>query len=487
MLYQAILNIYMIALVVIGIFSLEAVYLAYKYWQGRKREKSQQSDDYLPQVTVQLPIYNEQYVAQRLIQKVCQLDYPKEKLQIQVLDDSEDITAEICANEVSRFKEMGYHISLYRRKNREGFKAGALRDGLKSASGELVAIFDADFLPPIDFLKKTVPLFVDSNVGMVQTRWDHLNEDYSLLTKAQAFGLAGHFIVEQTGRNSAGYFMNFNGTAGVWRKTCIEDSGNWQDDTLTEDLDLSYRAQLKGWKFIFLGDVVTPAELPAEINALKSQQYRWTKGAVETAKKILPSLWKSNLPIKLKIHSTFHLTNNLVYPFILLLAFLNLPLILIKNNIPESANYFIIFSFFLLSFGGSFLFYALSQKSLYKDWIKRMLLFPIFMSGSMGFSINNTQAVIQGLLSIRTPFVRTPKYKLTGNNGTFLGKSYGISINKMVVFELLMSIYSCISLVIAIYYFEIGIIPFMFMFFAGFSLIGYLSIKHHLNLLYRRA
>jgi cellulose synthase/poly-beta-1,6-N-acetylglucosamine synthase-like glycosyltransferase len=487
MLYQVILNIYMVALIIVGIFSLEAIFLAYKYWKGKKNYNSNNAENYLPSVTVQLPIYNELYVVERLIQSVCALEYPKEKLEIQVLDDSDDGTVDICANQVTHFKEQGFDITLLRRIQRTGFKAGALREGLKSAKGELIAIFDADFLPSSDFLIKTIPVFRDAKVGMVQTRWDHLNENFSLLTKAQSFGLAGHFVVEQTGRNSAGYFMNFNGTAGLWRKSCIEDSGNWHDDTLTEDLDLSYRAQMKGWHFVFLTDVVTPAELPAEINALKSQQYRWTKGAVETARKILPSLWKSKLSLKLKIHSTLHLTNNFVYPFILILACLNLPLILIKIHVPESDIYFIIFSFFLLSFSCSFLFYALSQKSLYKDWKKRMLIFPVFMSGSMGFSINNTRAVIQGLFKMRTPFIRTPKYKLIGNKGSILGKTYSISSDKMVLIELFMSIYSCIGLVIAIYYFELGIIPFMFMFFAGFSVIGYLSIKHHRNLKYRRA
>jgi cellulose synthase/poly-beta-1,6-N-acetylglucosamine synthase-like glycosyltransferase len=486
MIYQFILNIYLFALIIVGLFSLEAIFLTYKYWRGRKKNCLTLNTDFFPKVTVQLPIYNELYVAERLIQAVCSLDYPPEKLQIQVLDDSDDATTDICTKEVLKFKKRGYNISLKRRKERLGFKAGALKEGLKSAEGELVAIFDADFLPPSDFLKRTVSLFVDSTVGMVQTRWDHLNENFSMLTRTQAFGLAGHFVVEQNGRNSAGYFINFNGTAGIWRKSCIEDSGNWQDDTLTEDLDLSYRAQMKGWKFIFLNSVVTPAELPAEINALKSQQYRWTKGAVETARKILPKLWKSNLPLKIKLHSTLHLTNNFVYPFILVLALLNLPIILIKKHVPESEIFFIIFAFFLLSFGASFLFYALSQKSLYKDWKKRMLLFPVFMSGSMGFSINNTRAVIQGLFKLRTPFIRTPKYELIGTRGSFSRKKYGISIDKMVVVEILMSLYSCLGVVIAVYYFEIGIIPFMLMFFAGFSLIGYLSIKHHLNLKYGR-
>jgi cellulose synthase/poly-beta-1,6-N-acetylglucosamine synthase-like glycosyltransferase len=482
MIYQFILNIYLFALFVVGIFSLEAMYLTYKFWRGRKNNLFKKDADYLPKVTVQLPIYNELYVAERLIQNVCALDYPREKLHIQVLDDSDDATEDICTTQVMKFKELGYNISLIKRKVRSGFKAGALREGLISAEGEYIAIFDADFLPPPDFLKKTVSLFIDPTIGMVQTRWDHLNENYSMLTQVQAFGLAGHFIVEQNGRNSAGYFMNFNGTAGIWRKSCIEDAGNWQDDTLTEDLDLSYRAQMKGWRFIFLNDVVTPAELPAEINALKSQQYRWTKGAVETARKILPKLWRSDLPFKIKLHSTLHLTNNFVYPFILILALLNLPLILIKKHIPESEIFFIIFTFFLLSFCASFLFYAISQKSLYKDWKKRMLLFPVFMSGSMGFSINNTKAVIQGLFKYETPFIRTPKYELIGSNGSFFGKKYGISSNKMVIVEILMSLYSCLGVVIAVYYFEIGIIPFMLMFFAGFSLIGYLSIKHHLTL-----
>jgi len=487
MIYQIILNIYLVALIVVGIFSLEAIFLGYKFWQGKKRTTSGRNTDYCPKITVQLPIYNELYVVERLIQSVCSLDYPKEKLQIQVLDDSDDVTRDICENLVIQSKESGFNVSLIRRGNRDGFKAGALKEGLKSAEGELIAIFDADFLPPSDFLSKTVSLFVDSTIGMVQTRWDHLNENYSMLTRAQAFGLAGHFVVEQNGRNSAGFFMNFNGTAGIWRKTCIEDAGNWQDDTLTEDLDLSYRAQMRGWKFLFLNDVVTPAELPAEINALKSQQYRWTKGAVETARKILPKLWRSDLPLKIKLHSTLHLTNNFVYPFILILALLNLPLILIKKNVPESDIFFIIFAFFLLSFGASFLFYALSQKTLYKDWKKRMLLFPLFMSGSMGFSINNTRAVLQGLFKVRTPFIRTPKYELIGTRGTFSGKKYSISTDKMVIVEILMSLYSCLGVVIAVYYFELGIVPFMLMFFAGFSLIGYLSIKHNLNLKQRRA
>jgi cellulose synthase/poly-beta-1,6-N-acetylglucosamine synthase-like glycosyltransferase len=480
MLNSIILNIYLFALLVVGIFSLEAAYLIYNYLKRKKVIlKNVESGD-LPLVTVQLPIYNEIFVAERLIDSVCALDYPKQKLEIQILDDSTDETKEICERLVSKYKLEDFNIDVIYRENREGFKAGALRYGLAKAKGEFIAIFDADFLPEKNFLLNTINYFEDKNIGMVQTRWEHLNEEYSFLTKAQAFGLAGHFIVEQNGRNNSGLFINFNGTAGIWRKICIEDAGNWQADTLTEDLDLSYRAQLKGWKFVFLNDVVTPSELPAEVNALKSQQYRWTKGSVETAIKILPKVWKSKIPLRLKIHSTFHLTNNLVYPFIFILALLNLPLIMIKNTLPESKIYFFIFSFFLISFLISFVFYAISQKMIYKDWIKRLLIFPIFMSGSMGFSINNTKAVIAALMNRKSPFIRTPKYDLTGKQGKINLKMYKPRFDNMVLLEIIMAIYSLVGVGVALYYLEIGIIPFMLMFFFGYSLIAYLSIKHYL-------
>ena len=481
MLSLILINLYFFALLIIGLFSLEAAYLVYRYLKNQKQKNLPFDEKFLPAVTVQLPIYNELFVAKRLIQSVSQLDYPADKLQIQVLDDSTDETLDICLEQVRILKEQGLNIQYIHRKDRTGFKAGALKHGLESANGELVAIFDADFMPDPDFLKKTVPYFIDEKIGMVQTRWEHLNEDFSLLTKAQAFGLAGHFVIEQTGRNTSGYFINFNGTAGVWRKICIEDAGNWQADTLTEDLDLSYRAQLKGWKFLFLNDVSTPSELPAEVNALKSQQFRWTKGAVETAIKILPRVWKSELPFHLKVHSTFHLTNNFVYPFILLLALLNTPLIIIKREVPDLQIYFIIFTIFVLSFWASFFFYTFAQRGIYHDWKKRLLLFPLFMSGSMGFSINNSRAVIEALLRRKSPFVRTPKFKLIGKQGQISNKVYQVALDKTVLVELFMAVYSCIGLIVAIYYWELGILPFMFMFFAGYSLVGYLSIKHYLG------
>ncbi len=474
-------NIYFIALLIVGLFSLESIYLSFKFLRYGRRTKLNHNPGFEPRVTVQLPIFNELYVARRLIKAVCALEYPVDKLEIQILDDSTDETQGICRSEVQHYKNLGYNICYIHREERTGFKAGALKAGLARASGELLAIFDADFIPEPDFLRRTVIYFANDDIGMVQTRWDHLNEDYSLLTRAQAFGLTGHFVIEQNGRNAAGYFINFNGTAGIWRKKCIRDAGNWQADTLTEDLDLSYRAQLKGWKFLFLNDVVTPSELPAEINALKSQQYRWTKGAVETARKILPRLWRSKLPVHLKIHSTFHLTNNFVYPFILILAMLNLPVVLIKANVPESGLYFAIFSFFLISFTGSFIFYSISLKHIYPDWKNKLLLFPLFMSGSMGFSINNTRAVMEGLFKYKTPFIRTPKFKLTGKKGSFNGKMYHVAPDKMVIIELIMALYSSVGIVVAFYHLELGIIPFMFLFFFGFGFIGFLSIKHYLQ------
>jgi len=487
MFHYIILNIYLVCLAVIGIFSIEALYLTFKFWRGSKKKELQINSKSLPSVTIQLPIFNEQYVAKRLIESVCSVNYPLDKLQVQVLDDSNDQTTQICEEQVNLYKKKDINIVHIHRDERIGFKAGALRMGLEKAEGELIAIFDADFIPGKNFLLDTVDQFHDPMVGMVQTRWDHLNEDFSLLTRAQAFGLSGHFIIEQNGRNNAGCFMNFNGTAGIWRKKCIEDSGNWQDDTLTEDLDLSYRAQIRGWKFLYMNDIPTLSELPAEINTLKGQQYRWTKGAIETARKILPLLWRSKHSVYKKIHGSFHLLGNIVYPFIFLLAILNLPVILIKNDIPQTGIYFIIFTFFMLSFASSFVFYVLSQRALNKDWITRMLMFPIFMSGSMGLSINNSRAVIHGLLKKRTPFIRTPKFRLIGKSGTFKGKGYGISFDKMIYVEVLMAIYSFFGVLMAIYHFELGILPFMIMFLIGFSITGFLSITHYIKINYGRA
>lgn len=432
-----------------------------------------------PFVTIQLPVYNEVYVVRRLIDAVCQFDYPKDRLEIQVLDDSTDETTEVIAECVERYQQLAIDIHHVRRGNRVGFKAGALKEGLKTATGEFVAIFDADFIPRADFLRKTLPyFFLDEKIGMVQTRWEHLNREYSLLTRAQAMALDGHFVIEQNVRNKAGFFINFNGTGGIWRKECIEHAGNWQADTLTEDLDLSYRAQLLGWKFKFLNHCTSPAELPSEVNALKSQQFRWTKGAVETARKILPKVWKSNLPFEKKLHATFHLSNNIVFPFILLAGILNVPLIYIKHQ-GGYETYFTIMSVFVFAFIGSFLFYLYSQKDVYRDWQKRMLLFPLFMAGSMGFAVNNTRAVMEGIFKKKSEFVRTPKYHIVDKKDFWMNKKYvPVKMSYTVIIELALALYCSFGVGASIYYLEIAAVPFQLLFATGFGMIGYLSLKH---------
>lgn len=436
----------------------------------------------VPMVTVQLPLYNEMFVVERLIKSVCEIDYPKDKIEIQVLDDSTDNTVELTKGIVENYKNQGFNIKYIHRDNRVGYKAGALKYGLEIAEGEFVAIFDADFVPNPDFLKKTIPHFNNPEIGMVQTRWEHLNEEYSYLTKAQALALDGHFVLEQQVRNKAGFFINFNGTAGIWRKATIFDAGNWQADTLTEDLDLSYRAQLRGWKFRYLNDVTSPAELPADINALKTQQFRWTKGAVETAKKILPMVFASNLPIKMKLESFVHLTSNIVFPFIIIVALLNVPIVLIKNTVGGFDEFYSFMSIFVLASVSTFLFYTYAQKAIHLDWRKRLLLFPVFLAGSMGFAVNNTKAVIEALIGKKTGFARTPKDGMIGTNKVTRSKtSYSLrKISAVVVVELLLTLYFVVGIIISAIYLEIAAMPFQLLFLMGFGTVGYLSLKHAL-------
>jgi cellulose synthase/poly-beta-1,6-N-acetylglucosamine synthase-like glycosyltransferase len=432
-------------------------------------------------VTIQLPLFNELYVVERLIGKVCDIDYPKDKLEIQVLDDSTDETVNVAKRVVEEKKKQGLDISYIHRKNRQGYKAGALKEGLKIAKGKYIAIFDADFMPRKNFIKETLPFFNDEKVGMVQTRWEHLNGNHSILTKAQALALDGHFVIEQSVRNKAGFFINFNGTGGVWRKDCIEDAGNWQEDTLTEDLDLSYRAQLNGWKFVFLKDFTSPAELPSELSALKTQQFRWTKGAIETAKKILPVLWKSKVSMRVKLQSTFHLTNNLVFPFILLAAILNVPLVFIKNSGAHDL-YFAFMSVFVLAFISTFLLYLYSQKDVRADWRKKIVLFPLFMAGSMGLSINNSRAVFEGLLNRKSEFVRTPKFIVVDEKDSWIGKKYlNSKLGFSEIIEIVMAVYCFIGVASSIYFLEIAALPFQLLFFTGFSFVAITSIKNALT------
>jgi cellulose synthase/poly-beta-1,6-N-acetylglucosamine synthase-like glycosyltransferase len=474
-----VLYLYFFSLLILFTFGAHGFVMVYHYLKTRGKDAALPPMDSMPVVTVQLPVYNEYYVVDRLIEAVCAIEYPKDKLEIQVLDDSTDETVQVVAKTVQHFQELGYDIKHVHRANRQGYKAGALKNGLETARGDFVAIFDADFVPNTTFLLSTLPYFLqDEKLALVQTRWEHLNSDYSLLTRTQAMALDAHFVMEQGVRNKIGFFINFNGTGGIWRKSAIIDAGNWHSDTLTEDLDLSYRAQLRGWRFKYLNDVTSPAELPAEVNALKSQQFRWTKGAIETARKILPDVWRSKIPLRVKIHSTFHLTNNLAFPFILLAGILNVPLIFIKQQRGHDL-YFAMMSVFVLAFIGSFLFYMFSQKAVYADWRRRLLLFPLFMAGSMGFAVNNSRAVFEGLIRKRSEFVRTPKYKIEGIKGSWLEKKYvPLKLNWVVFVEIALALYCLFGVVSSLYYLEIAAVPFQLLYFLGFSFVSALSIKH---------
>jgi len=477
---EIILFTYIGSLMILFTFGSHGFIMIYYYLKHRhQRDDFSAKLESFPVVTLQLPIYNEMYVIERLIKTVCEIDYPIDKLEIQVLDDSTDETVEIVANIVKEYQLRGFDIQHIHRTDRSGYKAGALKEGLKVAKGEFVGIFDADFIPRKNFLKIVLPFFKDPKIGMVQTRWEHLNRAYSLVTQIQALALDGHFVLEQQVRNKAGYFINFNGTSGVWRKECIFDAGNWEADTLTEDLDLSYRAQLKGWKFRYLTDFTTPSEVPSEINSLKSQQFRWTKGAIETARKMLFRVWAAKLPLKTKIMCTFHLTNNIVFPFILVACLLNMPIVLIKNT-GLYDTYFIFMSVFVLAFIASFLFYLYSQKDVYEDWRSRILLFPVFMAGSMGFAINNTKAVFEALINKKSEFVRTPKYGIEGDKDKWQDKKYVHKkvVKFSVVLELIIALYSLACVVVSAVTLQISAIPFQLMYTFGFGLVAYLSIKH---------
>lgn len=474
---ELILTLYTISLSVLLLYSSHGfIMLYYQHKYKNKLPEAFKKIDTSKIVTIQLPLFNEMYVAERIINAVCNLKYPIDRLEIQVLDDSTDETVQIVSNIVKQKQDEGFLISHIQRKNRVGYKAGALKEGLAISSGEFIAIFDADFIPPPDFLNNTLVHFYSLNIGMVQTRWSHLNENQSLLTRAQAFALNGHFAVEQKVRNDAGFFINFNGTGGVWRKECILDSGNWEMDTLTEDLDLSYRAQIKGWEFIFLKDVATPAELPMEINALKAQQFRWTKGAIETAKKLLPSIWKSNISLRIKLQSTFHLTNNIVFPVVVIVALLNLPLLIIKQG-GQFNSYFHFSSVFILALISTFLLYTTAQKNIYQNWIKKSLIFPVFLVGTMGLALSNTKAVFEGFINLKSEFVRTPKY-VSINEVPIINKYIVTNkISFLLLIELVFTLYSLIAVVLSIYYLEFAALPFNLMFFLGFFSVSVLSLK----------
>ena len=431
-----------------------------------------------PRVTVQLPLYNEQNVVERVIDAVAALDYPPALLHIQVLDDSTDATVALAAARVAHHTRQGLRISHVRRPTREGFKAGALRHGLAETDGEFIAIFDADFVPTPDFLRRTIPYFLqDEQVGVVQTRWGHLNAEESLLTRLQAFGLDAHFLIEQVGRTFAGYFINFNGTGGVWRRSCIADAGGWHTDTLTEDLDLSYRAQLRGWRFVYRPEIVAPAELPAAMDALKSQQFRWTKGAAETARKHLGALWRSPQPLATKLHASFHLLNSSVYVVILLMALLSVPLVFVRAQLTEFRLVFQLASVFLLGFVPLVYYYFTAWRLAQPQGKARLYpaFFLLFLSVSMGLALHNSRAVLLGWLGKRTPFVRTPK---AGTAGPARRRYRTGGIGPLVALEGLLAAYFAFGLGAGIYYGDAGLLPFHTLLTVGFAAVCYYSVRH---------
>jgi cellulose synthase/poly-beta-1,6-N-acetylglucosamine synthase-like glycosyltransferase len=428
-----------------------------------------------PRVTVQLPIYNERYVIERLVEAVARLCYPRAQLEIQILDDSTDETTAIAMRLVERYCPLGFAITVQHRPHRHGFKAGALAEGLTRATGEFIAIFDADFVPAPDFLLRTLPFFQDPAIAMVQTRWGHLNRTYSRLTLAQAFGIDGHFGVEQTARCGAGLFMNFNGSGGVWRRQAIEDAGGWQADTLTEDLDLSYRAQLRGWRMQFVPDVVCPAELPVQMSGVKSQQHRWAKGSIQTAKKLLPRVVRADLSCFTKCQAVLHLTNYLVHPLMLWTALL-LPWL--PQDAPVSVLHtplLTIVSIVCATAGPASL-YLYAQCQLYPDWRHRLRSFPYLLIFGTGIALSNTKAILEALGNVPGAFVRTPKFRIEHPADTWVGKHYRAVFSWLSLGELGLAVYSGYGLYLAVHRGAYLLLPFLLLYTLGFAAVAGLSL-----------
>jgi cellulose synthase/poly-beta-1,6-N-acetylglucosamine synthase-like glycosyltransferase len=468
---------YFFVLIILAVYGWHRYYLVYLYMKNRGREpKAGAPLDPLPVVTIQLPLYNEMYVADRLIDAVCRIDYPRDKLEIQVLDDSTDETRSIADRAVRRWATQGIDIKYYHRTDRSGFKAGALEAGLKVARGEFIAIFDADFIPTADFLTRLMPHFADPKVGMVQARWGHINQDYSLLTKIQSILLDGHFVLEHGARNRAGCFFNFNGTAGVWRRTAIDDAGGWQHDTLTEDLDLSYRAQLRGWRFVFVSDLVAPAEVPVEMNAFKSQQHRWAKGSIQTCRKVLPAILRADLPLAVKAEAFFHLTANFNYILMCILSVLMFPSMVIRYNMGWYEMMLIDVPLFFAATFSVCNFYMVCQREIHRDWRARIKYLPFLMSIGIGLCINNTRAVFEALFNKQSEFARTPKYRIEGEADEWVGKKYRQSVAVQPLIELALGLYFTATVFYALANQIYGTVPFLVLFQIGFLYTGLLSL-----------
>ena len=464
------------AYVMIFLFRRNLKMASEKRVQILKTFENRQDNGDLPFVTTQLPVYNEFNVAERIIRSTCGIDYPTDKHEIQVLDDSSDETADLIDRMVEELAGEGHDIKVIRREDRTGYKAGALAEGLKTATGEYIAVFDADFVPPKEYLYKTIPYFLtDDNLGLVQARWGHLNRKSSLLTRAQSIGIDGHFMVEQSARNWGGLFMNFNGTAGVWRKEAIHDGGGWQWDTLTEDMDLSYRVQFKGWSTFYTPDLVVPAEIPEDINAFKSQQFRWAKGSIETAIKLLPTLFRMEVPLFKKMEAFFHLTHYFVHPFMLILAILAMPVMIAIKAGPGPVLFWFIAVILLFSMSAPSALYLVSQRAAYNNWFSRIIWLPVLIVIGTGIAISNSRAVFEALIGKKSGFIRTPK------KGDTEQKVYQTTLPVSALIEIILGVYCSISFFAYLSYGHYLIGPFLAIYAIGFLYTGFLTLAHHNN------
>jgi cellulose synthase/poly-beta-1,6-N-acetylglucosamine synthase-like glycosyltransferase len=472
-----------------GIHLYLMIFLYYKYRSQTPKPPSRFAE--LPKITVQLPLYNEMYVAERLLDSVAALDYPRERLQVQALDDSTDETTGIVARKVAELRQKGFNVIHIHRKNRLGYKAGALENGLHEATGEFIAIFDADFVPQPDLLLSTIHFFTDANIGMLQTRWGHLNEHYSLLTKLQSMFLDGHFLIEQTARARSGRFFNFNGTAGIWRRSCIEQSGGWQHDTLAEDLDLSYRAQIRGWRFLFLPEIVTPAELPVEMNAFKTQQHRWAKGSIQAGKKMLPVLWRAKLPWKVKIEGTVHLTSNFGHLMLLIMCLVfhssaSTGTAQATGGNPWTKLLLVDVPLFIAASVSITAFYFCAQMELHEHWWKRILYIPLLMAVGIGLSVNNARAVLEAIFNHQSEFVRTPKFGVRTRHDSWAGSRYRALRGLVPYLEIAFGAYFSYLIVRAFDNDQWSVLPFLFIFQVGFLYVGFMSLMQTSLRVFRR-
>ena len=473
----ALLAIYYLVLGILALYGLHRLALVAVYLRTRNRSPVRPADpEEWPLVTAQLPLYNEMYVARRLIEAACRLDYPKDRLEIQVLDDSTDETSDIVAGVVEEQRGLGIDVRHLRRADRHGFKAGALAEGLRQARGELIAVFDADFVPQPEFLKSTVPHFADPGLGMVQGSWAHINRGYSLLTRAQAILLDGHFLIEHTARNRGGCFFNFNGTAGIWRRQAIEGPGGWQHDTLTEDLDLSYRAQLAGWRFLYLPELAVPSELPVDVNGFKGQQYRWTKGSIQTGRKLLGRILKAPLPWRVKLEAVIHLTNNASYALMVVLALLIFPAMLIRRGTPVLNLLAIDLPLFLAATVSVVVFYLASQTAAGLDWRRQVRYLPAVLGLGIGLSVNNARAVLSGLFQRGGTFHRTPKYRIERRGEDWLGKRYRPGRSLWGLAELVLALYFAGCLAYAVSERMWASLPFLYLFVQGYLYMAALAL-----------